>query len=93
MIRISLHYFNMLAEWAGKRREILDLPEGADIHRALQVVSARYSPAFQAIVLPDGQPGSYLKVFRNGVLVDLEAMDTVLNENDELMLFPAVAGG
>jgi len=93
MIQVSVRLFNVLADYAGSRHVELELAEGAVLTHVLTLLCDRYPPGFTAIVLPDGVPGPYLKVFRNGALVSLPLEECCLAYGDELMLFPAVAGG
>jgi len=87
--------FADLAEVAGEGEVAVDLaadePTVADALDAL--IEAR--PSLEARVYTDaGEIESHLNLLRNGVNVrDAEGLSTVIEEGDELALFPPVSGG
>ena len=93
MITINVQYFNILVAYAGARKQSFELPDGTTFSDLLLHVSRTNPPAFQDVLLQDGVPSPHLRLFRNGSLVDQDSMNTFLMNGDEIMLFPAVAGG
>jgi len=93
MIKVKVRYFNILAAYAGTRRQLVELKEGATILDLLLQASQGNSPAFQEVVLQDGAPSPHLRVFHNDLPVNRDSLDTALKDGDEILLFPAVAGG
>jgi molybdopterin converting factor small subunit len=47
----------------------------------------------EALFSPDGSVVSHLVIFRNRKLVPQDGHHLLLADGDELMLFPAIAGG
>lgn len=93
MIQVNVKYFNILAAYAGTRKQSIKVKEGMTIFDFILQISRDNPPPFQEVVLQDGKPSPHLRVFRNNQLVDPELFNTPLLENDEILLFPAVAGG
>ena len=87
--------FADLAERAGDKHVTVEADAGDTVGEALeQLVDDR--PDLAGRVLDDdGDLRSQINVLRNGtnVLVEEEGMETVLEEGDELALFPPVSGG
>jgi MoaD family protein len=91
---VQVRYYNMLRRRAGIDRESIELPKGTSLRGALEHVGARHGePLRQMLFTPQGETVSYLVVFRNRKLIPHDRFDLILNDGDELMLFPAVAGG
>jgi molybdopterin synthase catalytic subunit len=81
-VRVEVLYFAVLRERVGREREILELPDGADVGAARRAVAQRH-PAIEALL-----PLVQCAVNRT------RAPDaTVLADGDELALLPPVAGG
>ncbi len=93
MIELSIHFFNILADAAGIRVVNKSVAYDTCLIDAIRLLSADYPAAFQGMLLPNGAISNYLKIFINGRLIDNAATLTLLNDGDEIMLFPAVSGG
>jgi MoaD family protein len=93
MIKVNVRYFNILAAYAGIRKQIVELKEGTTIFDLILQVSQSNPPAFQEVILQDGAPSPHLRVFHNNLPVNRDSLDTALKDGDEILLFPAVAGG
>lgn len=96
MIHVSIRYYNIVADYLGRREEQRSLDEGTTVGVLLESLAAE-SKAFGRLALPaltSGSPGSIggqVRLFRNGRAV-IEP-DQVLADGDELRLFPAISGG
>jgi len=67
--------------------------QGPTVLECLEQVEARY-PGFQAQAMEKGVVHVFVKLIRNGDVLDREtALSTVLDPNDELEVFSAIAGG
>jgi molybdopterin converting factor small subunit len=94
MISVGVRYHNMLRRGAGIEQETVLLPEGTSLHRALEVLAARHGKRLQDMLFSaDGSVVSHLVIFRNRKLVPQDRHSLLLADGDELMLFPAIAGG
>lgn len=92
-IVVQVRYFNVLADYAGTRRAEVSVPAGMTVRALLRNLSDINPEAFRRAVSPGGVLNSYIRVFRNDQLVAEAAFDSPLAEGDEILLFPAVAGG
>ncbi|ELY91643.1 ubiquitin-like small modifier protein 1 [Natrinema altunense] len=86
--------FADLAERAGDKHVTVDAAAGDTVGDALEAL-LEATPELEDRVLEDGELRSQINVLRNGtnVLVEEEGMETVLDADDELALFPPVSGG
>lgn len=87
--------FADLAEHAGDKHVTVDAAAGDTVGDALEdLLDDR--PALEGRVLDDdGELRSQINVLRNGtnVLVEAKGLETELEGDDELALFPPVSGG
>ncbi|WP_254528068.1 ubiquitin-like small modifier protein 1 [Natrinema gelatinilyticum] len=87
--------FADLAERAGNKQVTVDASAGDTVGDALEQLLDD-APALEDRVLDDdGELRSQINVLRNGtnVLVEAEGLETELDGDDELALFPPVSGG
>jgi MoaD family protein len=92
-LTVRVRYFNVLADYAGTKRAEVKVPAGTTVRAFLQHLADINPAAFRRALVREGSLSSYLRVFQNEKLVAGEAFDTPLTDGDELMLFPAIAGG
>jgi len=81
-VRIEILYFAILRERAGRDRETLELPDGADVAAARAAVAARHT-AIESL-LPRVQAAVNRTIAKD---------TTLLADGDEVALLPPVAGG
>jgi len=95
MITITVRYHNLLRRMTGVKDEAITLPAGTSLHHALGHLAQCHGPALQEMLFrpDDGGISLHLVVFRNRQLVHPDQHDNPLFDDDELMLFPAIAGG
>jgi len=81
-MRITIRFFALLRDKAGVAEWALDVPSGATVSKAIELLTAKF-PAI-APALP-----------RTAFAINMSKVnsDTVLNEGDELALLPPVSGG
>ncbi len=92
-VTVHVRYFNVLAAYAGTKRAEVQVPAGMTVRGFLHHLAEINPAAFHRALLRDGSITTYLRVFRNDRLVAGPALDDPVAEGDELMLFPAIAGG
>jgi molybdopterin converting factor small subunit len=93
-IAVSVRYYNVFRLRVGIERETIALAEGTSLRTALERLAGRHGSVLREMLFaPDGSVASHLIVFRNRKLVPHDARHLPLADGDELMLFPAVAGG
>jgi molybdopterin converting factor small subunit len=93
VISIHIHYFNILAGYSGKKQETLRLPDGITGYQLILHLIAIYGEPFRGAVLSGEGLSDYLRIFRNEQSLHGEALGDPLEDEDHIMLFPAVAGG
>jgi molybdopterin converting factor small subunit len=92
-IRVRVRFFNILADYVGQRQcQMLVNPETTIQGLLLQLAEGR-SESFRNVFLRDNTINSYLRVFLNEKLISHDQLDQTLQDGDDLMLFPAIAGG
>jgi MoaD family protein len=95
-MNVKVRYFNILAALTGRREEAIGLPDGAACRQLLGLLASRHGPELAKLIFQDVEAGRfspYLRVFINGKSVEHDRLDDQLHEGDEVMMFPAVAGG
>ena len=93
-IQITVQFHNILRARAGIASETLDLPAGITLRELLQQVTETHGPVLREVLFTaEGAVSSHLVVFRNRQLLPATDRDALLADGDELMLFPAIAGG
>ena len=93
LITVGVRYHNMLRHRAGVEHETIALAEGT-LRAALEHLADRHGPRLREMLFaPDGGVASHIVIFRNRKLVPQGQHHLSLANGDELMLFPAIAGG
>lgn len=90
---VSVRFFNILAAYTGIKQTKITLPAGTTLRELAHQLAGDYSEAFRIIILPEGILNPHLHFFRNSARVNETELDSPLSDGDEIMLFPAVAGG
>lgn len=91
-MRIQVQYSVPLTEFTGKRRETVELPEGAALRDLLQRLAELHGPRFRKAFYDQGQEFQPMfAVTRNGTLVEDD--DVRLGEDDQIALVAHFAGG
>jgi molybdopterin converting factor small subunit len=94
MITIRVKYHNVLRKMAARAAETVEVPPGTSVRAVLGQLAERHgAPLRDALFSSGGGIASHLVVFRNRKLLGPDQHDDPLAEGDELMLFPAIAGG
>ena len=85
--------FADLAELAGTRTVEIDVTAGDTIADALAALFDSH-PELEDRVMPDGEVADDINVLCNGNnIIHGEGLETVLQADDELAMFPPVSGG
>lgn len=85
--------FADLADVAGERTAPVDAEPGDTVGDALDALFDRH-PELRDRVLSDGEIADHVNLLRNGAnVLHQDGLDTELEADDELALFPPVSGG
>ena len=94
MITVNVHYHNTLRRATGAAEEAVTLPDGSLLRDVLEYLQNHHEPALREMLFaPDGSIAPHLVIFRNRRLVPPAQRPLTLADGDDLMLFPAIAGG
>jgi molybdopterin synthase sulfur carrier subunit len=87
--------FANLAETAGQKEVDVAVDPGATFGDAFDALLAAHPELRDEVLNEDGEISDHIRVLRNGdnPFVEDEGHDTILEEGDELALFPPVSGG
>ena len=86
--------FADLAEAAGERRVSVDLAEGATVGEALDSLVESHPGVRERVYDETGELRDHINVLRNGENVMVaDGLETPVEPDDELALFPPVSGG
>ena len=87
--------FADLAEHAGDREVTVDVESGQTVEDALSALLSDRPDLRERVLDDDGELRSQINVLRNGKDVQTQAagLETELDADDELALFPPVSGG
>lgn len=87
--------FADLAERAGEKHVTVDADAGETVGDAFEDLLAATPELEERVLDGDGELRSQINVLRNGtnVLVEEDGLETELEGDDELALFPPVSGG
>lgn len=87
--------FADLAEIADSKTVPVDVEPGATVGEALDRLFDRHPELRDRVMKEDGSIETHINVLRNGMNIETEenGLDTVLNADDELAIFPPVSGG
>lgn len=96
MISVRVCTILQLVRVLGEREVAILVPEGSTVADLLEVVAARSNPPATQLLFadPSGTPHPSVRVLVNGrQLSFLQGWQTVLAEEDEVLILPVVGGG
>jgi molybdopterin converting factor small subunit len=94
LIQVRVRYHNLLRHRAGTDQEVLPLDQGTSLVQALMLLAERHAPMLQDVLLTaEGKISPQIVVFCNGQLVGLAPPGPLLQDGDEIKLFPKISGG
>ncbi|AKH98383.1 ubiquitin-like small modifier protein 1 [Halanaeroarchaeum sulfurireducens] len=92
---MQVKLFADLAEAAGEKRVDLDLDGDATVGEAVDALVDAYPGLAERVLADDGALVDRVNVLRNGenVFAAADGLETPIDGDDELALFPPVSGG
>jgi molybdopterin synthase sulfur carrier subunit len=90
MAKVTIKLFANLREQVGKAKIESN---GSDLREVIDILIRKYD-GLGELIIKNGEIHPFIHVMVNGISVkDKDGLDTVLNEDDEIALFPPVSGG
>ncbi len=90
-MNIKISYYGQSRQFAGSEHELLDVAEDATVPAVIEALARKHGADFANLLLAeDGTLRKSVMLARNGEIADLQS---VLNANDEISIYPAVSGG
>jgi sulfur-carrier protein len=92
---MEVHFYATLRDIVGGKTVYFELPPGTSAGQLLLQVTNRYPLLQQKLIANNGELHNYVHYFINGRDVRYldTGMNTILNPEDVVSLFPAVGGG
>ncbi len=87
--------FANLAEVAGTKHVTVEVPQSATVTDALEALFERHPDLQERVLEEDGELADHINVLRNGenVFANGAGLETPVDGDDELAIFPPVSGG
>lgn len=94
MKSVTVRYYNVLRDLAGRQEETKDLSDDATVADLLRLLADSHGRPMRRLLLAvDGAKSPYLSLFVNQKRVQGTGTDAVLGDGDVVMVLPAIAGG
>jgi len=92
---MKIHFYATLRQIAGQKRIEFDLPDGVTLRQTLAAILERFPPMAPELVDENGDLYPHVHMFVNGRDAPYltNRMDTTIQPNDKVDVFPAVGGG
>ena len=92
---MEVHFFATLRQITGQKTVEFELVEGSTTRDLVDVIIDRFPPIRRELLNEKGELWPHVHVFVNGRDVPYmqDGLDTVLNKDDLVNIFPPVAGG
>lgn len=92
---MKVNFFATLRQIVGQKTVEMDLPENITVQEFVEMVVTQYPPMRKELLDEHGNLYRHVHVFVNGRDAPFleRGMDTVIQPDDQLNIFPAVGGG
>ena len=94
-MKIIVHYYATLRQVVGSRQVDFVLPQGGTLRRLVEEMVGRYPDLRNEILDPQGNLYGHIHIFINGrdsTFLD-DSMNSILEPEDIISIFPPVGGG
>jgi MoaD family protein len=93
-VRVRVRYYAMARDAAGKRDEVISLPDGSTVLGLVHALAMLHGRLREYVYDDDSKPMDYLMFSVNEVyIVGLEGFETVLRDGDTVRVMPPIGGG
>ncbi|MBK7895904.1 MAG: ubiquitin-like small modifier protein 1 [Candidatus Promineifilaceae bacterium] len=92
---MKVHFFATLRQIVGQKTVEIDLPENSSVQDFLEIIVTQYPPMRKELLDENGNLYRHVHVFVNGRDAPFlkHGMNTIIQPDDTLNVFPAVGGG
>jgi molybdopterin synthase sulfur carrier subunit len=88
-MRIKMRVFATLRDELGWKEKELEVKDNLTLRELLEEI-----PKLKELIFDDGEIHEHYRVYINGRYIDFAGgLDRVIEEGDEITIFPALAGG
>ena len=90
-----INFFATLRPIAGQKKVTFDIPEGTTVRDLVEIVVTRFPPMRAELLDEEGNLWRHVHVFVNGRDAPYleNGLQTAVNQDDVVNIFPAVGGG
>ncbi|MGP3667330.1 MAG: ubiquitin-like small modifier protein 1 [Candidatus Bathyarchaeota archaeon] len=93
-MKVKFRFFASLREIAGEKERTLELDKPVTVYEALNILSEFYGEKFREEIFEAETLTENLTILVNGLNIKtLDGVKTVLNDGDEISIFPPIVGG
>jgi molybdopterin synthase sulfur carrier subunit len=95
VIKIKVYTIMELKKICGQREFELSIPQGSTVKNLLSLMISQWGPLSTHLYQPGGDSVlPHIRLMVNGRAIEfLKGMETVLQDGDEFLMLPLVAGG
>ncbi len=93
-MNVRVRFYGMAYEEVGTRELSMELTEGSTVNDLLSIIVEKYPDLANLVYDEEGVFREYLEVAVNKTdIIGLDGLETVLTENDTVLIMPPIGGG
>jgi molybdopterin synthase sulfur carrier subunit len=93
-LNVRVRFYGMAYEEVGTRELSIELTEGSTVDDLLSIIVKKYPDLANLVYDKKGVFREYLEVAVNKTdIIGLDGLETVLKENDAVLIMPPIGGG
>ncbi len=93
-MNVRVRFYGMAYDEVGTREIQMELVEGSNVDELLSILVERYPSLTKLVYDDEGVFREYLEVAVNQTdIIGLDGLETVLKENDTVLIMPPIGGG
>lgn len=92
-MKINVKFYSFIKDAAGTGKESLEINEGTTLAGLIDFLISKYGEKFKEIILKEGRLNPHIKIFCSEKLINENYLSLLMEDGDEILIFPPVAGG
>ncbi|MCL5773369.1 MAG: MoaD/ThiS family protein [Firmicutes bacterium] len=92
-MKVSIKLYSFIKDAAGVSKESIEINEGTTLAGLLDFLVSRYGRKFKEAILKEGRLNPHIKIFCSEKLINKNDLSLMLEEGNEILMFPPVSGG